>query len=77
MILWSGKRLAVNMLLKYTTEDSHPKIMVVHASRFKCCSISKVLNSVIAAHFLVDQENAESQRRHIYQHIYHKNEYKK
>lgn len=45
MILWSGKRLAVKMLVKYTVEDSHFKIMVVLASRFKCCSISKVLNS--------------------------------
>lgn len=48
----------MNVLVKFTVEDSYSKIMVVLASRFKRCSVSKVLNSVIAAHFLVDQENA-------------------
>lgn len=33
------------VLVKYTVEDSFSKIMVVLASKFKCCSISKVLNS--------------------------------
>ena len=44
MIHYSGKTSAVNMLVKYTVEDS-PVIMVLLASRFKCCSISKVFNS--------------------------------
>ena len=45
MIHYSGKTSAVNMLVKYTVEDSPSVIMVLLASRFKCCSISKVFNS--------------------------------